>query len=180
MYGEIVPPHWCYADHMALSGEQLKWRIKAATALHELHAKDLPDLLEKFGAERHLAAGLMDGRIEPRRAKLDQLAAFFKLPVQFFEDEKWEPADTYTMPMPDASEGLRRQREGLLKLEDISARLERTEALVAANQKGLEVLELRLVKGLVAAENALRKLDEVLALIRQPPSQGPRREAGGR
>lgn len=52
---------------------------------------DLPNKLEDYGAQRHLAQGLADGRLTASPAKIGQLAGFFGVPTAWFESEDWRP-----------------------------------------------------------------------------------------
>src|SRR5687768_13773413 len=85
-----LPPHRCYSPSpMPLSPEEMKRRIIAAAALNGWRLNDLPEKLEEFGAQKHLAAGLADGRLQPRPALLNTLANFFEIPEKWFTEEDW-------------------------------------------------------------------------------------------
>lgn len=76
---------------MALSGDELRRRIVSAAALHGWGLRELRDQLEAYGANKHMAEGMIAGKVPQNRANMDALGAVLDVPVDWFEAEDWRP-----------------------------------------------------------------------------------------
>lgn len=145
---------------MPLSREELKRRINAAAALNGWKMNDLPDKLEAFGAQKHLAAGLADGRLEPRPAALSTLAGFFNVPVMWFTSEDWTSlVNGETNYAAGVKEGLKRQQRQIDMLGETLthiAAIERRLARLEGGQEAAEALGLGAVEDDAALQREAR------------------------